>query len=98
MDTIMRLKHVIYWPNFLTRKIRRKFLVFLFLQFFPQSQYSSVRIMIRLWAGKLGFDSQQRKGFSPGHCIQISSVAHPASCTMGSRDSFPKGEVAREQS
>jgi hypothetical protein len=32
--------------------------------------------------------------FSPHHCIQTGSRAHPASYPMGTRGSFPGGKVA----
>jgi len=33
--------------------------------------------------------------FSLQHCVQTSSVAHPASYPMGNRGSFPGGKAAR---
>jgi hypothetical protein len=44
---------------------------------------------------RLMFDPRQRrKDFSSNLCIQTGSEAHPASCTMGTRGSFP-GAKAR---
>jgi hypothetical protein len=34
------------------------------------------------------------RNFSHCHCIQNGLGAHPASCTMGTRGSFPGGKVA----
>jgi hypothetical protein len=40
--------------------------------------------------GRSRFDPRQmRKYFSSGLCVQISSEAHPASCTMGIGGLFP---------
>jgi len=33
--------------------------------------------------------------FSPYHCVQTSSGAHPAYYPMGTRGSFPRGKVTR---
>jgi hypothetical protein len=41
------------------------------------------------------FDPRQRQNnFSSSLCVQTGSGAHPASCTMGTRDPFP-GAKAR---
>jgi hypothetical protein len=34
------------------------------------------------------------KDFSSSLCVQTSSEAHPASCTMGTRGPFPGGKTA----
>jgi len=48
-----------------------------------------------LRAGQPGFDSRQvHRFFSPRHCFQIGSVAHTASCPMGSGGSYPGGKAA----
>jgi hypothetical protein len=35
----------------------------------------------------------EAKDFSSSLCVQTSSEAHPASCTMGTGDSFPGGKA-----
>jgi hypothetical protein len=35
----------------------------------------------------------EAKDFSSNLCVQIGSGAHPASCTMGTGDSFPGGKA-----
>jgi hypothetical protein len=47
-----------------------------------------------LWAGQLGFDSQQGQVISLHH-IQTSSGAHPAFYPMGAGDDFLGGKVYR---
>jgi len=36
----------------------------------------------------------EAENFSPHHCIQNGSEAHPASYPMGTRGSFPGGKAA----
>jgi hypothetical protein len=51
--------------------------------------------MIRLRAGRPGFDSRQGQGyFSLRHHVQTGSGAHPAFYTMGTGGSLPAGKAA----
>jgi hypothetical protein len=56
----------------------------------------SVQCLATGWTtGRSGFNPRQkRKDFSSSLCVQISSGAHPASCTMGTGGPFP-GAKAR---
>jgi hypothetical protein len=56
---------------------------------------SSVNIVTNLRAVPPGFDSRQGQGhFFPRRRVQIGSVVHPVSYTMGSGGSFPVGKAA----
>jgi hypothetical protein len=56
------------------------------------SQDSSVSIVTGYGLNGLGLIPSNARFFS-SPCVQSSSGAHPASCTMGTRGSFPKGKV-----
>jgi hypothetical protein len=61
--------------------------------FFPHlSEYLS-RYSDRIPAGRPGFDSRQEQDFSMLHRVQTGSGAHPASCTVGTGGSFPRGKA-----
>jgi hypothetical protein len=55
----------------------------------------SVQCLATDWTtGQLRFDPWQRQeDFSSNLCVQIGSGAHPASCTMGTGSTFPRGKV-----
>jgi hypothetical protein len=55
----------------------------------------SVQCLATGWTtGRSRFDSRQRlKDFSSSLCVQTGSVAHPASCTMGTEGPFPGAEA-----
>jgi len=59
--------------------------------------FRSVSIVIELWVGQPGFDSQQGQGyfFSLCHCIQIASGdTHPIS--NGYQGSFPRSQNSQD--
>jgi hypothetical protein len=56
-------------------------------------------LLVEIWrtertTGRLRYDSRQRrKDFSSILCVQTGSVAHPASCTMGTGGSLSEGKA-----
>jgi hypothetical protein len=61
------------------------------------SRGSSVSIVSDLWTGLPGHQGlilgRGEKDFSSSFCVQISSGAHPASCSEGTGGPFPGGKA-----
>jgi hypothetical protein len=56
-------------------------------------KWRRVKNKLDMCTGWLRFDPQQRQRIFPlASCVRISSEAHPASCTMGTRGLFPGGK------
>jgi hypothetical protein len=58
---------------------------------FSGSRGISVSIVSDYWLDDRGSIPAKAQDFYPSLCVQTSSEAHPASCTMGTDDPFPVG-------
>jgi hypothetical protein len=54
---------------------------------------TSVSTVIKLWAGRPGFESRQKEGLSIHHNVQRGSGAHPASWPESTEDYFQRDKA-----